>query len=87
MLRITTICDDPTSANLLVEGRIALEWVALLESEIKCRLASGKSVELDFAGVDFIDGSGIRMLRSLSCPRLTISRDPAFIRALLKAPG
>jgi hypothetical protein len=83
MLRITRVTNGASSILLKVEGWIVAEWVPLLEHEIVAGLQVGKSVDLDFEGVSYIDGAGIRMLQAISSNRLQIMHCSAFIQALL----
>ncbi|MGH8570189.1 MAG: STAS domain-containing protein [Gammaproteobacteria bacterium] len=85
MLRITRCAHTRRRIALSVEGRIADQWVALIEHEIAAALEAARSVEIDLARVSYIDESGIRMLREVASKRLRLAHAPPFIEALLTA--
>ncbi len=90
MLRITSCVHTSQRIAFAVEGRIAEEWVPLLEHEIAAALQAARSVEIDLARVSYIDEAGIRMLQGAAGQRLRLAHAPAFIAALLtarRAPG
>jgi len=84
MLRITVISHTAFTVTLLIEGRIAAEWVAVLESEVAAWLEAKTFVELDFASVSYVDEAGITLLRSFPKDRVRIGQCSAFIRVLLE---
>lgn len=72
MLRITPQTSTDGSERLFLEGRLAGESVAALETSLGEALVRSASVTLDMGGVTFVDGEGARLLRDL------ISRDVAL---------
>jgi ABC-type transporter Mla MlaB component len=85
MLRIAHCAHVGRRIALTVEGRIAEEWVPLLEQEIAVALQAARSVEIDLARVSYIDTAGIHMLHEIRTDRLRLTHAPAFIQALLTA--
>ncbi len=85
MLRITHCADIGRRIALTVEGRIAEQWVPLLEQEIAAALQAASSVEIDLAQVSYIDAAGIQMLHEIRTDGLRLTHAPAFIHALLTA--
>lgn len=65
MLRITSRPEEGGCVTLLVEGRIAGAWVAILSKECRAYLASGSRVVLDLRGVTYVGTAGIASLRRL----------------------
>lgn len=87
-LRITRI--EATDAGLLtlrVEGRVVAEAVGLLERECWRSLAEAPRVLVDFAGVTFIDGRGVGMLKRVSSERLRVVNCSVFVEHLLYGAG
>jgi anti-anti-sigma regulatory factor len=73
MLRITKAIDENSSeVTLTLEGRLAAEWVALLESECLQCFNEHSKVRLEFAEVTFVDDDGSRMLRRLAAMNVEI---------------
>ena len=66
MLRITILTEGSSLIRLKLEGRIVLDWVALLEHECLESLRTGHTVVLDFAAVTFVDCAGAAMLRKMT---------------------
>lgn len=83
MLRITTIRNDGAPVQLKLEGKIAREWALLLEQECRTHIARRRHVVLDMAGVTFLDGQGITMLRNLPGRYVTVVNHSDFITELL----
>ena len=83
MLRITQVRLTASVVTLKVEGRVAADWVGVLEAECRHHTDDGRDVELDFRDVSMIDCDGISMLRRLTRSRVGIVNAPPLIRALL----
>ncbi len=83
MLRVTTAAHQSTCVTLKVEGRVAAEWIDVLERECRTLLADHQSVLLDFANVTFVDRRGVEVLKSLAAEEVEIINCPAFITDLL----
>jgi len=65
------------------EGTIVGEWVTLLERECAAAAREYGAVDLDMAGVTYVDGMGVMTLKRLGLARVTISNCPPLIRELL----
>ena len=87
MLRITKFQENGSSVILKLEGKVADQWAALLEGECRTLLRHRKLVELDFSGVDFIDQSGVEVLRSLPHKQVKFLNAPGYIEELLGEGG
>ena len=83
MLRITTMKANGSPVQLKLEGKIMAEWASLLEQECRALIAQQQHVVLDMAGVTFLDGRGITMLRSLPDRYITLMNRSDFIEELL----
>lgn len=68
---------------LKLEGRIAEDWVALLEQECLRSLRGKKTVVLDLSAVTFIERRGVEMLKRIATKRLRIANSPPLIEDLL----
>lgn len=84
MLRITEIAGEGGVVTLRLEGRLVGAWVEDLERLcLYHRDEKNMKVVLDFAGVTFIEKSGVSMLKSLKNEKLEIINCSLFIRSLL----
>ncbi len=88
MLRIETMRVDDATVTLKLEGRIAAEWVSLLDQECLSWLQEGRKVLLDVSAVSFIDGRGLEMmLRGIASGSIEVINTPALLEELLKGGG
>lgn len=87
MLRISQTASNGSHVTLKLEGRIADQWAALLEGECRALLRHDKHVQLDFSDVDFIDESGIEVVRNFLHNHVAIINAPGFIEELLQIGG
>jgi len=88
MLRISSaIKSGPSVAltvvTLTVEGALVADWVPLLEAQCLRHLDARKPVELDFAGVSFVDRGGVAMVRRLVARGAQVTRASGLVNALL----
>jgi hypothetical protein len=83
VLRISSAAEAGSLVTLKVEGTLVGDWVPLLEAECLCQLDARKLVELDFAGVGFIDRDGVAMVRSLVARGVQVVGESALVKALL----
>jgi len=88
MLRISSaIKSGPSVAltvvTLTVEGALVADWVPLLEAQCLRHLDARKPVELDFAGVSFVDRRGVAMVRRLVARGAQVTRASGLVNALL----
>ena len=79
MLRITIANERAESATLKVEGRIAADWVELLEREVQTFLRQGKRLSLDFSAVTVIDARAADMLKRLRAHDVQIVNSPSLL--------
>ncbi|HET6577713.1 MAG TPA: hypothetical protein VFG66_05285 [Gemmatimonadales bacterium] len=87
MLRISTAAEAGALVRLKVEGDIAGDWVPLLEAECRRHLDARRPVELDLAGVGFVDREGVAMVQGLFARGLRVARASALVNALLGRSG
>ena len=79
MLRITIANERAESATLKVEGRIAADWVELLEREVQTFLRQGKRLSLDLSAVTVIDARAADMLKRLRAHDVQIVNSPSLL--------
>ncbi len=85
MMRITIADERADSATLKVEGRIAADWVELLEREIQTLLRQGKHLFLDLSAVTLIDSRAADMLKRLRAHDVEVVNCPSLLS--LEEPG
>ena len=86
-LRITRKTGSRSRATLVLEGRVAAEWAALLERECSDLLRSRLAVTLDLAGVTFVDLAGVQTLGRLSRTGVEILCRPGPVAWVLEGEG
>ena len=86
-LRITRKKRSRSRATLVLEGKVAAEWAALLERECSGLLRSRPSLSLDLSGVTFVDRAGVRTLRRLSREGVGIVCSPGPVASVLEGEG
>lgn len=85
MLRITkTIGEDSSDVTLKLEGRLAFEWIPLLEGECLQYLREQRRVRLDFSDVTFVDENGLKMLGRFTAKNVQIIDHSGLIMDSLK---
>lgn len=87
MLKITKIQESGSDVLIKLEGKIAEQWAALLDGECRTYLRQKKAVHLDCMNVNFIDGRGIEVLKSLPENQVSLISAPEFITELLQIGG
>lgn len=83
MLRITRINANGAPTKLKLEGKIAAEWVVLLERECRTVLTRQPQLILDMTNVTYIDGHGVAMLRRLPHRQVSFIHRSRFLQELL----
>ncbi len=63
------------------------EFAELLEQECATALREFGAVDLDLAGVTYVDASGVVALQRLERTKITISNCPPLIRELMEDEG
>ena len=86
-LRITRKKRSRSRATLVLEGKVAAEWVDLLERECSDLLRLRLAVRLDLAGVTFVDRTGVRTLRRLDRKGVEIRCRPGPVASVLEGEG
>ncbi|MBA5868690.1 MAG: hypothetical protein GDA68_01600 [Nitrospira sp. CR2.1] len=87
MLKITKVRESGSDVVLKLEGKIADQWAALLDGECRSYLRQKRTVHLDCARVEFVDGRGVEVLNSLPQKHVTLMSMPGFVAELLNVGG
>lgn len=83
MLRISSVTEVGSPVTLKVEGDLTGDWVPLLGAECLRHLDARKTVELDVAGIGFIDREGVAMVHGLFARGVRVVGASALVNALL----
>ena len=86
-LRITRKKRSRSRATLVLEGKVAAEWVGLMERECSDLLRSQLAVRLDLVDVTFVDQEGVRTLRRLNRKGVEIRCRPGPVASVLEGEG
>ena len=84
MLRITKVAEDSSTVTMKLEGKLASDWVPLLEGECLTCLKDNRKVLLDFSEVTFVDGRGVEMLSKLAGEGIKVVDCCELIKELLE---
>ncbi len=84
MLRITKIAEDSSTITMKLEGKLASDWVPLLETECLSWLKEKREVLLDFSDVTFVDGRGAVVLEKLAAKKIKVVACSDLIKELIK---
>ncbi len=87
MLRITKVAEDSSTVTMRLEGKLASDWVPLLEGECLTCLKENRKVLLDFSEVTFVDGRGAEMVNKLAGEGIKVVDCCELIKELLKGGG
>src|SRR5262245_61698641 len=87
MLRILRVESEGGRFLLDLQGRIAGEWIDLLEGECTDAIRSGLRVALDLTGVTFIGRSGLEALRRLRAAGVEIGACSPLLADTLEQEG
>jgi anti-anti-sigma regulatory factor len=82
MLRILEVQGENGAVTLRVDGRLAGQWVALLQSSCEAVLVRSRLI-LDLSGVTFADRTGVDLLRRLQL-RAVLLHGSLFLQEQLK---
>ncbi len=87
MLRITIVAEDSSTVTMKLEGKLASDWVPLLEGECLTCLKDNRKVLLDFSEVTFVDGRGAEMVNKLAREGIKVVDCCELIKELLEGGG
>jgi len=87
MLKITRTEMERRRVVFTLEGKITGQWAELLDAECRAELRNLKSIELNCAGVDFVDEQGVEVLKLLSCRQVTLLNAPVYVTELMDIGG
>ena len=79
MLRISTIESGNHHAILRLEGRVAGPCVAELSSACENLPGKGRALELDFAGVSFVDPNRVALISGLKSRGIALAGCSPFV--------
>jgi len=71
----------PTATRLSIQGQFDMSAMSALDEALTRAAGSGGPVELDLAGVDFIDGSGLSVLMDAESRARLASRELRIVAA------
>ena len=84
VLRITKVAEDSTTVTMKLEGKLASDWVPLLEGECLTCLKANRKVLLDFSEVTFVDSRGAEIVKKLAGDGIKIVDCCELIKELLE---
>ena len=84
MLRITKVNESPSHITMKLEGKIAADWVPLIEDECRRCLKDQRKILLDLSEVTFVDGHGVDMLSKMTKEGIQVVECSALIQYLLE---
>lgn len=84
MLRISRKAADSSRLTLILEGRIASDWVSVLEHECLKTMQETPVLSLDLSEVTYLDLRGADLLRRLQKRGVQIVHASSVIRDLLE---
>ena len=87
ILRLTRVPRGTSGVGVRAEGTVVGEFAGLLEQECATALREFGAVDLDLAGVTYVDASGVVALQRLERTKITISNCPPLIRELMEDEG
>jgi len=87
VLRITKVAEDSSTVTMKLEGKLASDWVPLLEEECLTCLNEKQKVLLDFSEVTFVDGPGVELLSKLAGEGIKVVDCCELIKELLERGG
>ena len=87
MLRITKVAEDSSTVTMKLEGKLASDWVPLLEGECLTCLKEDQKVLLNFSEVTFVDGRGAEMVKKLAGEGIKVVDCCELIKELLEGGG
>jgi hypothetical protein len=87
VLRITKVAEDSSTVTMKLEGKLASDWVPLLEGECLTCLKDNRKVFLDFSEVTFVDGRGAEMVNKLAGEGIKVVDCCELIKELLEGGG
>jgi ABC-type transporter Mla MlaB component len=87
MLRITPTDSGNHHVLLRLEGRVAGPWVSELWKACEKVLGDGDALELNLAGVSFLDPAGVALLTKIRTRGVELADCSPFVTEQLKAAG
>ncbi len=87
VLRITKVAEDSSTVTMKLEGKLASDWVPLLEGECLTCLKDNRKVFLDFSEVTFVDDRGAEMVNKLAGEGIKVVDCCELIKELLEGGG
>jgi ABC-type transporter Mla MlaB component len=86
MLRVTRLQLSGSAERLVLEGRLTRTGLPRFEETCHELLAEGVALEIDLAGILFVDPEGVAALQALRRQGAALAGASGFVAALLGAP-
>jgi ABC-type transporter Mla MlaB component len=86
MMRISVVQSSSQAVTLRVEGEVKGRWVAELDRACEEALSRDMRLNLDLAGVSFIDIDGINLFRVLMDRQVVFANPCPFVAEQLGVP-
>jgi len=86
MMRISVVQSSSQAVTLRVEGEVKGRWVAELDRACEETLSRDIRLNLDLAGVSFIDIDGINLFRALMDRQVVFTNPCPFVAEQLGVP-
>jgi hypothetical protein len=83
MFKITEVRGSHAARRLKLEGKFLSPWIDALLAACDGQTNAPGRLELDLAGVSFVDGSSLIVLRDLIRRGASVARSSPFISELL----
>lgn len=84
LFRITAEPAGTDAERLLIEGRLAGDYVAEFQAAAAAALERSSRLSLDLSGVTFVDAAGVRLLRQLQEGAVSVLGCSSFVSQLLE---
>lgn len=87
MLRIKKAASSDGKVTLLLDGRIAGQWVGLLRESVESVMKEGLRPTLDLENICFVDSEGLALIKALLGRGVQQVNAPLFVVEQLRKSG
>ncbi|HZE68875.1 MAG TPA: hypothetical protein VE135_05020 [Pyrinomonadaceae bacterium] len=84
MLKITRVAQSDQEVTLQLDGRVAGQWMELLDESAESVLDEGLRLTLDLKNICFIDCEGLALIKSLMGRGVRQVNAPLFVADQLR---